>query len=58
MTRLKKIKNRLIFYNSLLKHVISLIYAVLKTFQMLTHDVRVVDVQTNNSQKIIRRIKK
>ncbi len=58
MTRSKKIKNRLIFSNLLLRHVISSTYAVFKIFEMLTHDVRVVDIQTKNQQKIIRRIKK
>jgi hypothetical protein len=58
MTRSKKIKNRLIFDNSSLKHVISSTYVMSKIFEMLIHDVRVVDVQTTNQQKIIRRIKK
>ncbi len=58
MTRSKKIKNWLIFDNSLLKHVTSSTYVVSKIFEMLIHDVRVVDVQTTNQQKIIRRIKK
>ncbi len=51
MTRSKKIKNRLIFNNSLLKHVISSTYVVLRIFEILTHDVRVVDVQTKNHRK-------
>jgi hypothetical protein len=48
ITRSKKIKNRLIFDNSLLKHVTSSTYVVFKIFEILIHDVRVVDVQTTN----------
>jgi hypothetical protein len=58
MTRSKKIKNRLIFSNSLLRHVISSTYAMFKIFEVLIDDVRVIDIQTKNQQKIIRRIKK
>ncbi len=58
MTRCEKIKNRLTINNSLLKHVTSSTYAVFRIFDVLTHNVRVVDVQTKNQQKIIKRIKK
>jgi hypothetical protein len=58
MTRFEIIKNRLTINNSLLKHVTLSTYAVFKIFDVLIHDVRVVDVQTKNQQKIIKRIKK
>jgi hypothetical protein len=58
MTRSKKIRNRSTINNSLLKHVTLSTYAVFKTFDVLAYDVRVVDVQTKNQQKIIKRIKK
>jgi hypothetical protein len=58
MTRSEKIKNRLTINNSLLKHVTSSTYVVFKIFDVLAHDVRVVDVQTKNQQKIIKLIKK
>jgi hypothetical protein len=58
MTRSEKIKNKLTINNSLLKHVTSSTYAVFRIFDVLAHDVRVVDVQTKNQQKIIKRIKK
>jgi hypothetical protein len=44
MIRSKKTKNSLIFNNSLLRHMISSTYVVFKIFEMLIHDVRVVDV--------------
>jgi hypothetical protein len=44
MTRSEKIKNKLTINNSLLKHVTSSIYAVFRIFDVLAHDVRVVDV--------------
>jgi hypothetical protein len=58
ITRSKKIKNRLIINNSLMKNVASSTYAMSRIFEILTHEMRVIDVQTNNQQKIIRRIKK
>jgi hypothetical protein len=58
MTRSEKIKNKLTINNSLLKHVTSSTYTVFRIFDVLAHDVRVVDVQTKNQQKIIKRIKK
>jgi hypothetical protein len=58
ITRSKKVKNRLTISNSLMKHVASSTYATLRTFEMLTHDVRVIDVQTTNQQKIIQRIER
>ncbi len=56
ITRSEKVKNRLTINNSLMKHVASSTYATLRTFEMLAHDVRVIDVQTINQQKIIQRI--
>jgi hypothetical protein len=44
MSRSEKMKNKLTINNSLLKHVASLTYAVLRIFDVLTYDVRVVDV--------------
>jgi hypothetical protein len=58
ITRSKKIKNRLIINNSLMKNVASSAYAMSRIFEILTHEVRVIDVQTSNQQKIIRRIEK
>jgi hypothetical protein len=48
ITRSKKIKNRLTINKSLMKHVASSTYVTLRTFEMLVHDVRVIDVQTIN----------
>jgi hypothetical protein len=58
ITRSKKIKNRLIINNSLMKNVASSTYAMSRIFEILTHEMRVIDVQTSNQQKIIRRIEK
>ncbi len=58
ITRSKKIKNRLIINNSLMKNVASSTYAMSRIFEILTHEVRMIDVQTSNQQKIIRRIEK
>ncbi len=58
ITHSKKIKNHLTINNSLMKHVASSTYATLRTFEVLIHDVRVIDVQTINQQKIIQRIEK
>jgi hypothetical protein len=58
ITRSKKIKNRLTINNSLMKNVVSSTYAMSRIFEILTHEVRVIDVQTRNQQKIIRRIEK
>jgi hypothetical protein len=58
ITRSKKIKNRLIINNSLMKNVASSAYAMSRIFEILTHEVRMIDVQTSNQQKIIRRIEK
>ncbi len=58
MTRSEKIKKRLTISNSLLKHVASSTYVVFRIFDVFAHDVRVVDVQTKNQQKIIKRMKK
>jgi transcription initiation factor TFIIIB Brf1 subunit/transcription initiation factor TFIIB len=58
ITRSKKIKNRLIINNSLMKNVASSIYAMSRIFEVLIYEMRVIDVQTSNQQKIIRRIEK
>jgi hypothetical protein len=58
ITRSKKAKNRLIINNFLMKNVASSAYAMSRIFEVLTHEVRVIDVQMNNQQKIIRRIEK
>jgi hypothetical protein len=58
ITRSEKVKNRLTINNSLMKHVVSSTYATLRTFEVLAHDVRVIDVQTINQQKIIQRIER
>jgi hypothetical protein len=58
ITRSKKAKNRLTINNSLMKNVASSAYAMSRIFEILTHEVCVIDVQTNNQQKIIRRIEK
>ncbi len=58
ITRSKKTKNRLTINNSLMKNVAPSAYAVPRTFGILAHEVRVIDVQTNNQQEIIRRIEK
>ncbi len=58
ITRSKKIKNRLIINNSLMKNVASSTYAMSRIFEILTHEMRMIDVQTSNQQKIIRRIEK
>ncbi len=58
ITRSEKAKNRLTISNSLMKHVASSAYATLRTFEVLAHDVRVIDVQTINQQKIIQRIER
>jgi hypothetical protein len=58
ITRSKKVKNWLIINNSLMKNVASSTYAMSRIFEILTHKMCVIDVQTNNQQKIIRRIEK
>ncbi len=58
ITRSKKIKNRLTINNSLMKSVASSAYTMSRIFEILTHKMQMIDVQTNNQQKIIRRIKK
>jgi hypothetical protein len=58
ITRSKKIKNRLIINNCLMKNVASSTYAMSRIFEILTHEVQMIDMQTNNQQKIIRRIEK
>ncbi len=44
MTCFEKIRNKLTINNSLLKHVTSSTYAVFRIFDVLAHDVRVVDI--------------
>jgi hypothetical protein len=58
ISRSKKNKNRLIINNCLMKNFASSTYAMSKIFEILIHEMCVIDVQTNNQQKIIRRIKK
>jgi hypothetical protein len=58
MTRTKKIKKRVVINEIFAKNIISLIYIMRRTFEMLTYDVRVVDVQMINQQKTIRKIEK
>ncbi len=58
MTRTKKIKKRVTISETFAKNIASSTYIMRRTFEMLIHDVRVVDVQTINQQKTIRRIEK
>ncbi len=58
MTRTEKIKKRVIISEIFARSIASSTYIMRRTFEMLTHDVRVVDVQTTNQQKTIRRIEK
>ncbi len=58
ITRSKKIKNRLIINNFLMKNVASSTYATSRIFEILTHEMRMIDVQMSNQQEIIRRIEK
>jgi hypothetical protein len=58
MTRTKQIKKRVIISEIFAKSIVSLTYIMRKTFEMLTYDVRVVDVQTINQQKTICKIEK
>jgi hypothetical protein len=58
ITRSKKIKNRLIINNFLMKNVASSTYAMSRIFEILIHEMRMIDVQMSNQQKVIRRIEK
>jgi hypothetical protein len=58
MTRTEKIKKRVIISETFARNIASSTYIMRRTFEVLTHDVRVVDVQTTNQQKTIRRIEK
>jgi hypothetical protein len=58
ITRSKKVKNRLIINDFLMKNVASSTYAMSRIFEILIHEVREIDMQMNNQQKIIRRIEK
>jgi hypothetical protein len=46
--RSKKIKNRLTINNFLMKNVASSTYAMSRIFEILTHEMRMIDVQTSN----------
>ncbi len=48
MTKTKKIKKRVIINEIFAKSIVSSTYIVRRTFKVLTHDVRVVNVQTIN----------
>jgi hypothetical protein len=58
MTRTKKIKKRVIINETFAKSNVSSTYIMRRTFKMLTHDVRIVDVQTINQQKTTCKIEK
>jgi hypothetical protein len=58
MKRTEKIKKRVIISETFARSIASSTYMMRRTFEMLTHDVCVVDVQTINQQKTIRRIEK
>ncbi len=58
MTRTEKIKKRVIISEIFARSIASSTYIMRRTFEMLIHDVRVVDVQTTNQQKTIRKIEK
>jgi hypothetical protein len=55
---LKKIKNRLIINNFLMKNVVSLTYAMSRILEILIHELRVINVQTIKQQKTTQRIEK
>jgi hypothetical protein len=48
MTRTEKIKKHVIISETFAKSIVSSTYIMRRTFEMLTHDVRVADVQTIN----------
>jgi hypothetical protein len=58
MTSTKKIKKRVIINEIFAKNIASSTYIMRRTFEVFTHDVCVVDVQTINQQKTIRKIEK
>jgi hypothetical protein len=58
ITRSKKTKNSLMISNSLLKNIVLSTYATSKIFEILIHEMSMIDVQTANQQKIIERIEK
>ncbi len=58
MTRTEKIKKCIIISEIFAKNIASSTYIMRKTFEMLIHDVRVVDVQTINQLKTICKIEK
>jgi hypothetical protein len=48
ITRSKKIKNRLIINDFLMKNVASSTYTMSRIFEILIHEMRMIDVQMNN----------
>jgi hypothetical protein len=46
MTRTEKIKKRVVINEIFAKNIVSSIYIMRRTFEMLTHDMRVIDIQT------------
>ncbi len=58
MTKTKKIKKRVIINEIFASNIVSFIYIMRRTFEMLIYNIRVVDVQTINQQKTIRKIEK
>ncbi len=58
MTRTKKIKKCVVINEIFAKNIVSSTYIMRRTFEILTHNVRVIDVQTINQQKTICRIEK
>jgi hypothetical protein len=58
MTRTNKIEKRVIISEIFARNIASSTYIMRKTFEMLIHNVNVVDVQTINQQKMIRKIEK
>jgi hypothetical protein len=48
ITRSKRIKNRLIINNFLMKNITSSTYVMSRIFEILIHEMRVIDMQTIN----------
>jgi hypothetical protein len=44
MTRTEEIKNRMMINEIITKNIVSSTYIIRRTFEILTHDVRVIDV--------------
>jgi hypothetical protein len=51
-----EIKNKLKKNDKLSKFIIAFVHVMKKTYEIMTHDMRVVDVNTINQQKIIQKI--